>query len=201
MFSGVSTCERLREKDGRLAVVACDSGSDKTFDFLGAARVLECVKEIIVILWSNVVFFRENREGRRLELIEQSLPLLERLEKMKETDPERAELLKRQVVESAIKFREAGVTIPEIEKHTVFNPRQLMRPEPKLLISEPADGAAADTEQPQELTEHAADLDDPEFKKAVEEFIRERRRQRQVEKKDVPAGDKRESPDDKGAAG
>ena len=33
------------------------------------------------------------------------------------------------------KFSNAGATIPEIDDHTQFSPRQLMKPKPKLLVA------------------------------------------------------------------
>lgn len=126
----------MNEKDIELSFVSCDSGSDKCFDFLGAAKIVSCVKEVLLSFWDRIVFYREDKTGRRLELIADSLPVLGQIATMKETgklEPENAELLKRQIIESVKKFAQAGVTIPEIDKSTVYNPRHLMQPERKLL--------------------------------------------------------------------
>lgn len=49
-------------------------------------------------------------------------------------EPERAELLKRQVTNGATTFIQCGAIIPEIEERaTSYDPRKLMAPEPKLL--------------------------------------------------------------------
>lgn len=121
-----------------ICVLSCDSGSDKSFDFIGLAKVMQCVKEIILSFWDKVVYFREDKTGKQLELIANSLPILERITVMKDDgmlEPERAELLRRQVVQSVMKFADAGVTIPEIEDFTTFSPRQLLHPAPKLLVA------------------------------------------------------------------
>ncbi|MBC8154677.1 MAG: hypothetical protein H7Z72_17405, partial [Bacteroidetes bacterium] len=48
-----------------ISVLAIDSGSDKSFDFLGAAKVMTALKELIIDLWDSVVFFGgKKRHGR-----------------------------------------------------------------------------------------------------------------------------------------
>lgn len=119
-----------------LSVLACDSGSDNTFDFLGGAKIVESVKELILALWDRVVFYRERQMSERIDLIAKSLPLCEKITAMeseKKLEPEKAEILRRQVIEGATKFIESGMTIPEIEAGTEHNPRALLAPSPKLL--------------------------------------------------------------------
>jgi hypothetical protein len=124
----------------KLSVIACDSGSDKSFDFLGAAKVIECVKDIILSLWDRIVFFREKQLSQRIELVAQALPVVEQignLERDKKIGPEQAELLRRNILEGTTKFIESGAIIPEIQDRSQFNPRILMAPAPKLLVSAP----------------------------------------------------------------
>lgn len=45
----------LGKKGDDLSVIGCDSGSDKSFDFLGAAEIVNCVKDIILSFWNKVV--------------------------------------------------------------------------------------------------------------------------------------------------
>jgi hypothetical protein len=169
LYSACATI--IGEKGGDLAVTSCDSGSDKSFDFLGAAEIVECVKEVILSFWNKVVYFREDKTGKRLEVIADALPILDRISELKDKgkiEPERAELLKRQVIGSITKFAAAGVTIPEIAQFTVFNPRQLMKPEPKLLVASTEDAAApAEGDQSEE---DAVDIEDPEFKKYMKQM-------------------------------
>lgn len=120
-----------------LSVIGCDSGSDKSFDFHGNAEIVDGVKKVILSFWDKVVSFRDNATGRSLELVIKALPILEEVDLKRgagKLEPEQAERIKRQIIESAAKFATAGVTIPEIEAFTVYSPRQLLRPEQKLLV-------------------------------------------------------------------
>lgn len=128
----------LHLNQNTISVISCDSGSDKAFDFLGLAKAIEMVKETIIAFWNKLVFFREDKSGRQLELIAESLPIIEKINQMHTNgsiEPEKAELLRRKVFNCLDKFSKSGSTIPEIEQYTVINPRQLMRPEPKLLVA------------------------------------------------------------------
>ncbi|CAK8719639.1 MAG: hypothetical protein CDV28_101186 [Candidatus Electronema aureum] len=158
------------EQETGLSVESCDSGSDKAFDFLGAAKIVESVKEIILSFWDRVVYFREDKTGRRLELVAQSLPILDQIGAMKEAgklEPERAELLKRQIVDSVTKFGKAGATIPEIDRATFHNPRQLMKPEPKLLV-EPKYPQSEHLREKKTEDDTPSQIADPEFEKYME---------------------------------
>lgn len=174
-----SACAQvLDESEGDLCVVACDSGSDKSFDFLGVAKIVECVKVVILSFWDRVVYFREDKTERRLDLIAQSLPILDEIASMKKSgklEPERAELIKRQVIDSVTKFAAAGITIPEIENFTVYNPRQLMKPSRKLLVASKEARPEADKGEEESKEARPLQIDDPEFqaymKKMANEFL------------------------------
>jgi hypothetical protein len=121
-----------------LSVVGCDSGSDKSFDFLGLASVIDGVKEILIAAWDRIVFYRERKIEARLELINKSLPIIEQISAMEDQraiGPEQAEILRRRVTEGVTLFVEAGVVIPEISQRSSYNPRHLLAPEPKLLVA------------------------------------------------------------------
>jgi hypothetical protein len=163
------------EQETGLCVESCDSGSDKAFDFLGVAKVVEFVKEIILSFWDRVVYFREDKTGRRLELVAQSLPILDQISEMKEAgklEPERAELLKRQIVDSVTKFGTAGATIPEIDRATFHNPRQLMKPEPKLLV-EPKHPQSEPSMKEETGDDTPSQIEDPEFEKYMETMAKD----------------------------
>ncbi len=120
-----------------LSVVACDSGSDKAFEFLGVAEVVDRVKQVILSYWDKIVSYRDDKTGSYLELVAKSLPIMEEVELMRgggKLEPEQSEIIKRQLIDSVVKFATAGVTIPEIEGFTTYNPRQLLQPERKLLV-------------------------------------------------------------------
>jgi hypothetical protein len=143
MFSSIegmyNTCsDILGGEFEALAVVNCDSGSDKSFDFLGAAKVVECVKDLILGLWDKVIFFREAQAGRRLELVTQSLPIVEKISALEESGTigrEKAEILRRGVTSAVEGFLKCGALIPEIDDRKSFEPRLLMHPEVKLLTA------------------------------------------------------------------
>ncbi|HEY0068733.1 MAG TPA: hypothetical protein VGE04_02050 [Chloroflexia bacterium] len=126
----------LFEPSDDLCVVACDSGSDKSFDFLGGARVIECVKELLLGIWDNVAFRKERRLTQGIRAIGESLPVFEQigtLEQEQRLPPEDAERLRHKLLANIDKFIEAGATTPEINKRAQYDPRLLMSPAPKLL--------------------------------------------------------------------
>lgn len=127
-----------KESPSTLSVIACDSGSDKSFDFLGLAKVMECVERLITNIWDRVVFYREHQFEERLDLISKSLPILQQINKMeehKELEPELAEILRRNVFDGTNKFVQSGATIPQFENSLISNPRQILSPVQKLLVS------------------------------------------------------------------
>jgi hypothetical protein len=126
------------ESGDDLMVVACDSGSDKAFDFMGAAKIIECVKEVILVLWDKVVFFRERKLANHLELVSQALPILDQIAELQSNGKlgaEEAELLRRKVANGAGKFLEAGAIIPEMASVSTQDPRALLAPELKQLVA------------------------------------------------------------------
>jgi hypothetical protein len=131
------------KSDQQLVLLGCDSGSDKSFDFLGVAKVVDCVKEVILSLWDRVVFYREHKLGERLGLVAKSLPILDMvgtLQSQGKLGPEQAEILRRNIVSGVEKFILSGAIIPEMESNAQFSPRELMAPEPKLLGPPPSEG-------------------------------------------------------------
>ena len=109
-------------------------------------------------------------------MIAKSLPILDQIAELKESgklDPEKAELIRRQVIDSITKFARAGVTIPEIEEYTVYNPRQLMQPDRKLLLAETPSGVAQkESEAQAHPHEEIPAPGDPEFHQYMEKMIR-----------------------------
>jgi hypothetical protein len=133
-YNSISILEGHKSND--LGVIAIDSGSDKSFDFLGAATIVTAVKDLVIGLWDRVVFFREKKLHERIELITQSLPVIEKINAMEQSgqiEREQAELLRRNIFDGAKGFIKSGAILPEFESHSSYNPRQLMAPEPKLL--------------------------------------------------------------------
>ncbi|RMO18586.1 hypothetical protein ALQ47_04030 [Pseudomonas cichorii] len=136
IYQAIATMEGESHSD--LAVVAIDSGSDKSFDFLGLAKVMEIFKEILLAIWDRRVFHRHMHVSMCIQTIAESLPVIQQIHDMKEAGamtPEQAELLKRQLVSGTSKLLEVGAISPEMEAQTGSAPRALMRPEPKLLAA------------------------------------------------------------------
>lgn len=114
----------------------CDSGNEKSFDFLGTAKTIQMVKEIILSMWDRIVFYREHKMSQRLELISQSLPIIDEIGQLREQEkisPEEAEILKRKVLTSVEQFMKSGAITPEMESQSKIDPVLLMTNEPKQL--------------------------------------------------------------------
>jgi hypothetical protein len=126
----------LKHPTVHLTMVGCDAGSEKVFEFLGAAKVMEMVKGILLSLWDRIMFFRERQIAQRVELVAKSLPAINEIWAMENENKighEEAELLRIKLVDSVQKFITCGAVIPEMLERSTFDPRELMRPEPKLL--------------------------------------------------------------------
>jgi hypothetical protein len=141
-----------------LSVIGCDSGSDKSFDFLGLSDAIKGIKELILELWDRVVFHRQTQTEQNLNVALRSLTIVEeitRLQNQGSLDPEDAERLRHKAVSAASQLLNCGVLIPEIERHTRFNPRVLMTPQPRLIA-----GAVDEEELLRRLLEKAQGAND-----------------------------------------
>jgi hypothetical protein len=121
-----------------LVIRACDSGVDKVFEFHGLTDLIEKVKELLLDLWDNVIYYREKKFSERLDLTAKNLPVLAEitaLEEKNQLQKERAELLRRKFTAGATKFFETGASIPEMNKFSNYVPRQLLSPKETLLLA------------------------------------------------------------------
>jgi hypothetical protein len=121
-----------------LVVKSCDSGLDKVFEFQGLVPLIEKVKELLLDLWDNVIYYREKKFSERLELTAKHLPVLAdiaALEEKNQLQKERAELLRRKFTSGANKFFETGSSIPEMAQHATQSPRALLSPKETLLLA------------------------------------------------------------------
>jgi hypothetical protein len=121
-----------------LVIKSCDSGLDKIFEFQGLPDLIEKVKEMLLDLWDNVIYYRERRFTERLDLSAKNLPILTdiaALEEKGQLQKERAELLRRKFTQGASKFFETGSSIPEMNKFSQYSPRSLLSPKETLLLA------------------------------------------------------------------
>jgi len=128
-----------KQPSNDLMVLAIDSGNDKFIDFLGTEKIINGIKDLILSIWDRKVFHRNDRVGADINLIAQSLPVIEDINRLKnegELESDTAENLVGNVVKAATQFIESGVLIPEINAQASHDPRELMKPEPGLLVSQ-----------------------------------------------------------------
>ncbi|MEZ0610150.1 hypothetical protein ACAW74_16660 [Fibrella sp. WM1] len=175
----------LGHNENDLSVVAIDSGSDKSFDFLGAAKVVTSLKELIIGLWDRVIFYREKKLHERIDLITKALPVIENintLEKEEKIGREQAEILRRNIFTGANDFILAGAILPEFEQHSTYSPRKLMAPEPKLLNSPDIDTSEGESSKNHTSTAEGVDYSEdeltPEEEQLLKSILSKKRRRR-----------------------
>ena len=163
----------LNEDFDGLIVLSCDSGSDKSFDFLGVAEVIRHVKETIISIYDRVVLHRHNKNKASLELIAQSLPIFEKIDELKQSQslsPEEAELLRRNTMTACTKFIETGITIPEMEHESVNSPRMLMAPSQKLITGPSSNDNSDDLEVASSI--NSSDNEEPDSDEELRKMVR-----------------------------
>lgn len=163
IYAGLS--EFYGEEYEELILLACDSGSDKSFDILGIASGIEKLRGVITDIWDRVVFHRHNQHEASISLIASTLPIVQKVDDLVTSgsmDRVQGELLKRKLLDGGIKFLESGAITSDMEKNSLFNPRLLMKAEQKLL-SGPAPSEAISK------AEENIDLDSIEIDDAFED--------------------------------
>ena len=157
-----------------IVIVGCDSGSDKSFDFLGTAKAIACLKDLILEIFDRIAFFKEEQFSRRVELVKEVLPVyaqIGELERSNSIGPEAAELCRRKLSEGVAQFIEVGAIIPEMVPRTNVPPRLTMAPEPKLLTSSPKErGESADSEVSTQEVSTQTDDSSSEQKMSLDDF-------------------------------
>ncbi|MFA6310033.1 MAG: hypothetical protein WCV99_16825 [Sterolibacterium sp.] len=159
VIEGLTACQELYESLQKLngdvatplAIGAIDSGSDKSFDLFGAAELMKQFRELVISIWGLIVFHREHKLGKRLELIASALPILERVNSLEQANKlgrEEAQIIRNGIIDGAKKFIRSGVLTEDLAAHTTHDPRELMTPEPKLLTGPliQSSGQSASTE-------------------------------------------------------
>jgi hypothetical protein len=124
------------EAPNGLSVIACDSGSDKTFELMGTPVVIAALREHLLTVWDRVVFHRDLPVPDRYRRTVEDLPMTQRIraaEAAGRVSPEEGELLRRRITDGTIRFLAAGATLPELRERSHANPRVLLAPAPRLL--------------------------------------------------------------------
>lgn len=183
IYQAIATIEGESHTD--LSVVAIDSGSDKSFDFLGLAKVMVIFKETLIAIWDRRVFHRNVHVSMCVQNIAESLPIIAQIHQLKENgalSPEQAELLKRQMISGATKLLEVGAVSPEMELEAPSSPRALMRPEPKLLAAPIHEDRKADTarsfKDDDEGEEDSGELDEEQIRELEQKLKLAKKRRR-----------------------
>jgi hypothetical protein len=89
-------------------------------------------------MWDRIVFYREEKFDRRLRLVAESLPILEKLnstEFQKDGSREQTEIIRRKILEGISEFVQAGAMTSDLMKRSGHRPEQLLAPQPKLLTA------------------------------------------------------------------
>jgi hypothetical protein len=124
-----------------LLVLACDSGSNKGFDFKGAGQCVKEMKELILEMFDRIAFFKEKRFEQRIEVLGKSLSVVEKigsLEKAQKIDREHAAVLRKAIFGGLEMLRECGAVIPEMDDRVQsISVNALMAPSQKLLSQRP----------------------------------------------------------------
>jgi hypothetical protein len=128
-----------------LAVVGMDSGSEKSFDFLGIAKVMHELRETLQWAYNIVVFHRQNATIKNLQVASDTLSIIgkvAKLEASKAISGEDAARMKHGLFAGLEKFAATGSYIREMA-HEDNSPALVMRPQPQLLTG-PADEIVRD---------------------------------------------------------
>ena len=115
-------------KDTKLKVIACDSGSDKSFDLLGAAKVVEQVKETIFGVWDRIRFHKNEKFSAVTGNFLEGLAAVDKIEeycKKHDKAPDEAERLKRAYGKSIQGLIDSNSIIPELEITPNADPKKL----------------------------------------------------------------------------
>jgi hypothetical protein len=122
-----------------LAIVGMDSGSEKSFDFLGLAKIMQELRETLQWAYNIVVFHKQNVTVRNLQVAGETLSVVAKIAKLeadKAISSEDALRMRHGLFTGLEKFSETGAYIPEMNSERQ-SPALVMRPQPRLLTAPP----------------------------------------------------------------
>jgi len=144
LYEAFADISKLPASD--LVLLSFDSGADKVLEFAGLPELVQKVRTTLLEIWRNAIYYRERKFAERLDLIVKALPILGELNTLEEQGQvakEKAELLRRDILEGARNFIESGSSIPEMSDLSLYVPRQVLAPKEALLLGSEGMLAAA----------------------------------------------------------
>ena len=172
IYAAVAEIESL-PIDG-IAVVGLDSGSEKSFDFLGVARVMSEIRALLQFLYTTVAMHRQNITIKNLAVMAEAIPLIQKLDKLKHdnvVDEESASRIRHNLLSNLERFSSVGAYTPEMRKVRDTSPALVMRPQPRLLTGPAirlanetsADNPVTPSQKDESLDTEVVANDQPEF--------------------------------------
>ncbi|WP_315760427.1 hypothetical protein [Sphingomonas sp. Y38-1Y] len=145
LLSSISTIYQVLAKiegvsENSIAVVGLDSGSEKSFDFLGVAKLMLELRETLQWVYNTIWFHKHNVTIKNLQVTGETLGVIQKISKMEadgQLDAESSARMKHGIFVGLERFANTGAYIPEM-KVQQESPALTMRPQHKLLTSNPA---------------------------------------------------------------
>ena len=144
-------CEAHQMRGQKIAIVAIDSGSEKSFDFLGIAKLMYELRETLQSVYNMVSFHKQNVSLKNLQVAGETLAVVDQISKLEQSEAisaEEATRMKHSLFVGLEKFAGTGAYTPEMNVVAPV-PSLVMRPQPRLLTG-PADSIV------REANEHEA---------------------------------------------
>ena len=134
LYNFVAEVNDIEDRD--LAVVSCDSGSDKSFDLLGTAECVKQLRKFIVQIIDRLMFRKEMKMTMQADAIAKSSHFFELLLDIKDAgtiDNETFQRLSNSYINSTSDFISSGTFIDDSVIKRNVDHRRLIKPEQKLL--------------------------------------------------------------------
>lgn len=128
------------KKHDKIDLVGLDSGSDKSFDFLGLASAVKEIRELILGAYDRHQANKSLPSKERLALVDDSLNSMERINvavKAKKISKEDGNKFKKLISKNVDELFKAGGITEDVLNVTAPTPRQLMKPDRKMLTPPP----------------------------------------------------------------
>lgn len=135
LYNVIAEVEQM-PKDS-LAIIGLDSGSEKSFDFLGIAKVMSELREILQWAYNTIAFHKQNVTVRNLQIAGETLNVVQKIGKLESTkalSSEEAQRLKHGLFAGLERFSSTGAYTPEMSEFGTA-PALAMRPQPRLLTA------------------------------------------------------------------